>query len=188
MKRNAKMAIVLSALVALTMAFASCGGSSSSSKADTSSAASSAAESTAAEESKAAEESTPAAESTAAEESTAAPAESTADPAAEVDTAVLTGSVWTSTQLAKEDGTMIGIDEYAAEIGADAATMGTNLVFTADGQFIMQSGALEGGFATGTYTVDGKNIVTNVNGNETKLEMAQSEGNWALGQENAQPR
>ena len=145
MKRNARMAVVLSALVALTMAFASCGKSDSSSKSDASSAASSAAESTAeskAEESKA--------EESKAEESTAAPAESTAADESnaggqiDIDTAALTASVWTSATVVKEDGSFQTIDEYAAEVGTEAETIGVNLVFTADGKLIMQGASLGG--------------------------------------------
>ena len=187
MKRNAKMALVLSALVALTMAFASCGKGDSSSKADTSSAASSAAESTAAEESKAAEESTAAAEEStpAAEESTPAAEESQGETAAaEVDTAVLTGSVWTSSSYVKEDKTTITPDELAAQMGKDVADIASNIAFGTDGTVVLVSGVT--GAVAGTYTVEGNKITATIAGQVQTFEMNQTDGTWVLGAEEEQ--
>ena len=199
MKRNTKMAVVLSALVALTMAFAGCGKNDSSSKADTSSAASSAADSSAAEskaeESKAeeskAEESK--AEESKAEESQAeaAPAESEADAPADseaeggqtestVDIQVLTENVWTTSTFLKEDKTPVTPDEYAEMVGVDVADIASNMAFSQDGMVVFITG---GGVKTGTYTADEKNIVVTIDGQPQKFEMAQNDGQWFLAAE-----
>ena len=188
MKRNAKMAVVLSALVALTMAFASCGKNDSSSKADTSSAASSAAESTAdstAEESKAeeskAEESK--AEESQAEESKAEESQGGAEAAA-VDMDVLTGSVWTSSSYVKEDKTTITPDELAAQMGKDVADIASNIAFGTDGTVVLVSGAT--GAVAGTYTVEGNKITATIAEQVQTFEMNQTDGTWVLGAEEDQ--
>ena len=180
MRKNAKMAVVLSALVALTISFAGCGkNDSSSSTASSSSAAST--ESTAAP-----------AESTAApEESTAAPAESAAAPeeskaegddaGTEVDTAALTGNTWITAQMIKEDGSNLDMDAYAAELGTTTENIISQLAFTADGKFYMIS--LQGS-TQGTYAINGKKItVTPDGGTAFDLEMGDSDGTKMLGQE-----
>ena len=200
MKRNTKMAVVLSALVALTMAFAGCGKNDSSSKADTSSAASSAADSSAAEskaeESKAEEskaEESKAEESKAEESQAEAPAESEAEAPAEseapsgqtaVDTEALTASVWTSASFVKEDQTVLTPDQFAEEQGVEVSMVASNLAFGADGTFVMANGTL--GTVVGTWTVseDGNTVITKLsNGTDQVLEMGVSEGNAILSAE-----
>ena len=182
MKKNTRIAIVLAALTAV-MAFASCGSSDSSSKADTSSAAAASAAENAADSTAA--ESTPAESTADTAESTPAestPAESEGNPATEIDTAKLTATAWASAVMIKTDGTTPTVEEYAQEQGQTTEDMLTTICFGTDGSFVLVKQGV--GAVFGTYTVNGKEVaVTLDNGVTSKFEMTERDGKTMLGEE-----
>ena len=179
MKKNTRIVIVAAALTAV-MAFASCGSSDSSSKADTSSAAaSSAAESTAESAAESAAAESTAEESTAAE-STAA--DSSDDIATEIDTAKLTATAWSSSVVIKTDGSTPTIEEFAQEIGQDTEAIISTICFGSDGKCVLIR--QDAGAIAGTYTINGKEIVATLdNGSSSKFEMTERDGKTVLGEE-----
>ncbi|WP_051589041.1 hypothetical protein [Ruminococcus sp. NK3A76] len=176
MKKMFRVSAVLAMAIAMMMSMTACGDdSSSSSKA---AASSSAAASSAAESSSAAEESS-AAESTA--ESTADDASSEAEtPAAdgEVDTAALTANAWTLGMLAKEDGTIVQIADYAAELGVEPESQMVTYAFSADGKAMCVQVGM--GKLVGTYTIEGKKIITNINNVSSEFELEENDGTKVL--------
>ena len=176
MKKIYKASAVLAMAIAMMMSMTACGDdSSSSSKAAESS---SAAASSAAESSSAAEESS-AAESTA--ESTTDEASSEAEtPAAdgEVDTAALTANAWTLGMLVKQDDTVVQIADYAAEIGADPESQMVTYAFSADGKAMCAQVGM--GKLVGTYTIEGKKIITNINNVSSEFELEENDGTTVL--------
>ena len=177
MKKNTRIAIVLAALTAV-MAFASCGSSDSSSKADTSSAAAASAAENAADSTAA--ESTPAESTADTAESTSA--ESEGNPATEIDTAKLTATAWASAVMIKTDGTTPTVEEYAQEQGQTTEDMLTTICFGTDGSFVVVRQGV--GAIFGTYTVNGKEVaVTLDNGVTSKFEMTERDGKTMLGEE-----
>ncbi|MCR5817274.1 MAG: hypothetical protein K6F91_10350 [Ruminococcus sp.] len=172
MKKMFRVSAVLAMAIAMMMSMTACGDdSSSSSKAAESS---SAAASSAAESSSAAEESSAA-------ESTADDASSEADaPAAdgEVDTAALTANAWTLGMLAKEDGTIVQIADYAAELGVDPESQMVTYAFSADGKAMCVQVGM--GKLVGTYTIEGKKIITNINNVSSEFELEENDGTKVL--------
>ena len=172
MKKMFRVSAVLAMAIAMMMSMTACGDdSSSSSKAAESS---SAAASSAAESSSAAEESSAA-------ESTADDASSEADaPAAdgEVDTAALTANAWTLGMLAKEDGTIVQIADYAAEIGVEPESQMVTYAFSADGKAMCVQVGM--GKLVGTYTIEGNKIITNINNVSSEFELEENDGTKVL--------
>ena len=175
MKKIYKVSAVLAMAIAMMMSMTACGNdSSSSSKAAESS---SAAASSAAESSSAAAEST--ADSTA--ESTADDASSEAEtPAAdgEVDTAALTANAWTLGMLVKQDDTVVQIADYAAELGVEPESQMVTYAFSADGKAMCVQVGM--GKLVGTYTIEGKKIITNINNVSSEFELEENDGTMVL--------
>ena len=177
MKKIVKASLVLSMVVAMMVSATACGSSNSSSKADTSSAA--AAESTAESTAEGGEES----KADAAAESTADAGANSEAGAAEmdIDKDALVANAWTSGSIIKTDGTILSLDEYAAETGGDVTTMAVTVCFSADGKFVLVNAA---GKNTGSYTVEGKEVkITLDNGMTSKFEMSEQDGTKVLGEE-----
>ena len=172
MKKMFRVSAVLAMAIAMMMSMTACGDdSSSSSKAAESS---SAAASSAAESSSAAEESSAA-------ESTADDASSEAEtPAAdgEVDVAALTANAWTLGMLAKEDGTIVQIADYAAELGVEPESQMVTYAFSADGKAMCVQVGM--GKLVGTYTIEGKKIITNINNVSSEFELEENDGTKVL--------
>ena len=164
-----RVSAVLAMAIAMMMSMTACGDdSSSSSKAAASS-------STA--------DSSSAADSTAdsAADSTADDASSEADaPAAdgEVDTAALTANAWTLGMLAKEDGTIVQIADYAAELGVEPESQMVTYAFSADGKAMCVQVGM--GKLVGTYTIEGKKIITNINNVSSEFELEENDGTKVL--------
>ena len=175
MKKIYNVSAVLAMAIAMMMSMTACGNdSSSSSKAAESS---SAAASSAAESSSAAADST--ADSTA--ESTADDASSEAEtPAAdgEVDVAALTANAWTLGMLAKEDGTVVQIADYAAELGVEPESQMVTYAFSADGKAMCVQVGM--GKLVGTYTIEGNKIITNINNVSSEFELEENDGTKVL--------
>ena len=179
MKKIYKVSAVLAMAIAMMMSMTACGNdSSSSSKAAESS---SAAASSAAESSSAAADSTADSTADSAAESTADDASSEAEtPAAdgEVDVAALTANAWTLGMLAKEDGTVVQIADYAAELGVEPESQMVTYAFSADGKAMCVQVGM--GKLVGTYTIEGKKIITNINNVSSEFELEENDGTKVL--------
>ncbi len=175
MKKINKVSAVLAMAIAMMMSMTACGNDSSSS--------SKAAESSSAAASSSTADSSSAADSTAdsAAESTADDASSEADaPAAdgEVDVAALTANAWTLGMLAKEDGTVVQIADYAAELGVDPESQMVTYAFSADGKAMCAQVGV--GKLVGTYTIEGNKIITNINNVSSEFELEDNDGTKVL--------
>lgn len=171
MKKMFRVSAVLAMAIAMMMSMTACGDDSSSS--------SKAAESSSAAASSSTADSSSAADSAA--DSTADDASSEADaPAAdgEVDTAALTANAWTLGMLAKEDGTIVQITDYAAEIGVEPETQMVTYAFSADGKAMCAQPGM--GKLVGTYTIEGNKIVTSINNVSSEFELEENDGTKVL--------
>ena len=173
MKKMFRVSAVLAMAIAMMMSMTACGDDSSSS--------SKAAESSSAAASSSTADSSSAAEESSAAESTADDASSEADaPAAdgEVDTAALTANAWTLGMLAKEDGTIVQIADYAAELGVEPESQMVTYAFSADGKAMCVQVGM--GKLVGTYTIEGKKIITNINNVSSEFELEENDGTKVL--------
>ena len=173
MKKMFRVSAVLAMAIAMMMSMTACGDDSSSS--------SKAAESSSAAASSSTADSSSAAEESSAAESTADDASSEAEtPAAdgEVDTAALTANAWTLGMLAKEDGTVVQIADYAAELGVDPESQMVTYAFSADGKAMCVQVGM--GKLVGTYTIEGKKIITNINNVSSEFELEENDGTKVL--------